>query len=187
MTARPILFSGPMIRAILAGTKTQTRRVCRHQHDNVWVEDGVMYGYDISGNDGRVTMQYGDVGDTLWVRETWGLHDTQPSDGPERAHVYYRATDSDLHGLRHQLWRPSIFMPRWASRITLRVTAVRVERLQEISEADAVAEGVDLELVHRGGGASAFRELWESINAVRAPWASNPFVWRIEFTRVDHA
>jgi hypothetical protein len=172
-----------MVRAILAGTKTQTRRVCRAQHDNVWVEDGVMYGYHDAGNDGRVPSAYGVAGDTLWVRETFANIAIKGYDPT----YFYRADGDELPPrdarAADNRWRPSIFMPRAASRIDLRVTAVRVERLQDISEEDAIAEGVELELVHRSGGAVAFRDLWDSLNATRAPWASNPWVWVITFER----
>jgi len=91
------------------------------------------------------------------VRETWGLYDTEPKDGPEEASIFYRATDDGYHSLRYQKWRPSIHMPRWASRITLEITSVHVERLQD------------------GGD----REFWGE-----AKWAENPWVWVIEFKRI---
>jgi hypothetical protein len=142
---------------------------------------------------------YGAPGDRLWVKETWAI-DAEDVETARRRHEdvlldacpvgpYYRATASDFDesSLR---WRPSIHMPRWASRISLEVTGVRVERLQAISEADAVAEGVHYELgevkpdspnAHR----ISFSTLWDELNAKRAPWSSNPWVWVIEFRRVE--
>ncbi len=151
MAEKPILFSGEMVRAILAGRKTQTRRIVKGSEDCEGMDavrdrDGVFYrGWWSSG---RATQSIEfipkvNVGDTLWVRETWGLYNTEPSDGPENAQVYYQATDGERHDLLHQRWRPSIHMPRWASRLTLEVTAVRVERLQDISGSDAKAEGCE--------------------------------------------
>ena len=166
MKTRPILMNGPMVRAVLSGQKTQTRRLVKGIVEDVrrgdWyadrrlvhkptcqlgfcetVDDGVLAcdGYDLEPNGAGIRSPYGGPGDRLWVRETWGLFDTEPKDG-EKAKVFYRATDGDRDELRYQLWRPSIHMPRWASRITLEVVSVRVERLQDITEADAIAEGV---------------------------------------------
>lgn len=198
---KPILFSAPMVRAILDGRKTQTRRVLSRLSGLGAVtcfEGSETTGYDWALRDKRDMWNefrndelmsrcpHGTSGDRLWVRETWGLHDTQPSDGPENATVYYRATDGDSHELRHQLWRPSIFMPRWASRITLEITDVRVQRVQEITEEDAIAEGsqcsgVPASLTNRG----AFAKLWDKINAKRGyGWDANPWVWAISFKRV---
>jgi hypothetical protein len=211
----PILFSAPMVRAILDGRKTQTRRVVKPQPPPaaaVRAMAGVDYGLFTdhrSPNEFRECLggaeasavprfrcPYGVSGDRLWVREAWGLHDTQPNDGPDNAHVYYRATDGDRHYLRYQLWRPSIHMPRWASRITLEVTEVRVERVQDISEDDAQAEGVDPgcltcgeNCVYSGGCGycrpcyrDSFIGLWEQINAKRGfGWDVNPWVWAVTF------
>ncbi len=143
---------------------------------------------------GWLCCPYGVTGDQMWVRETWGLHDTQPSDGPAKAHIYYRATDGDRHDLRHQLWRPSSHMPRWASRITLEITRVRVERLHAISKADAIAEAVDVQAVRvlLPGKPSttractpieAYAAHWASIHGPDA-WDANPWVWAIEFKRI---
>ncbi len=220
MKTRPILMNGPMVRAVLSGQKTQTRRLVKGIVEDVrkgdWyadrrlvhkptcqlgfcetVDDGVLAcgGYDLEPNGAGIRSPYGQPGDRLWVRETWGLFDTEPKDGPEKAKVFYRATDGDRDELRYQLWRPSIHMPRWASRITLEVASVRVERLQDITEADAIAEGVErltdddgwrCYLGECGGYTNAltsFRSLWESINGPGS-WAANPWVWRVEFKRV---
>ena len=196
MKERPILFSGAMIRAILDGTKTQTRRVMKPQ-PNTLAE------YEFSPYIGHINLSlqskqvvkcpYGTPGDGLWVRETFAYY-------PDVKHVIYReregaelaAQGTDLSGC----WKPSIFMPRWASRITLEVKAVRVERVQDITEDDAKAEGATpLEVPHlreameQGGlryGAHkfGFSELWDSINAKRGfGWDANPWVWVVEFVR----
>lgn len=206
MSERPIIFSAPMVRAILAGTKTQTRRLVTASTSDTTAKFGTLRIEDAwkdgkpesfeylhaprhSGNDEEIWRVLPRIksGDALWVRETWGLHDTQPSDGPNDAHVYYRATEGDHRGLRHQLWRPSIFMPRWASRLSICVTAVRCERLQEIqhSPEDLLAEGISEPTENTL--AWAYKELWDSLNAKRAPWASNPFVWVVEFERLTSA
>lgn len=175
ITEKPILFSGPMVQAILAGTKTQTRRVVKPQLTPG--ADGI-YDYVVNGRWlGALNPRHGDwnfadkcpygvVGSRLWVRETWSK---ETIDGVER--VAYRA---DIpNGYNFLGWKPSIFMPRWASRLNLENMAIRVERLQDISDADAQAEG----LVN----AAAFQLLWDMINGKRAPWASNPWVWVITF------
>jgi hypothetical protein len=126
-----------------------------------------------------VKCPYGLPGDRLWVRETWGPRITNGEPDPRQQYVKYRADDvddspcdeNDWHEWEDR-WRPSIHMPRWASRITLEVTGVRIERLQDISEADARAEGVVDTL--------AFEELWDSINGSGA-WDANPWCWCISF------
>jgi hypothetical protein len=235
MVERPILFSGPMVRAILAGTKTQTRRVVKlpeGARDVLWwngYEGKPQPGYADPGV--RVVVQtglrilpcpFGFVGDTLWVRETWALS------GNEDGHTidvwgslceardavrFYRAdTEAAPYGLRRLPrgdvfdghWCPSIHMPRWASRLTLEVVSVRVERVQQITNEDARAEGArELPLqegepgawwtmdASRGADAyarapaAAFGRLWDTINGKRAPWASNPWVWVVEFRRAS--
>jgi hypothetical protein len=198
---RPILFSGPMVRAILAGAKTQTRRVAKvtpfateirpaqgaEAPRGTWVafyrEAGVACGREEGGTITR--CPYGVPGDRLWVRETWcgGQHETG---------FQYRADWPD-----HDFgpgWRPSIHMPRAASRILLEVTDVRVERLQEISEADAQSEGAENGFYDGphweptddpdcAGCVDGFRILWESINGAGS-WHANPWVWVVSFKRV---
>jgi hypothetical protein len=184
MRERPILFSGPMIRAILDGTKTQTRRVIRPQpgaevnrYEPGFVNEAWQSGFV------DVSCPYGAPGDRLWVRETWGrLYEPPPDDSEP---TFYRA-DYDAEALATQVlprWKPSIHMPRWASRITLEVTGVRVERLREITEADAEAEGVSSNLETRTLARDEFRALWESINGKRpgCAWEQNPWVWVVEF------
>ena len=218
MTERPIIFSAPMVRAILAGTKVQTRRVVKPQPPEIlpayapkvyWPArdrhmthgdpDGAAYlQFERPGDyDGAHVMRggfgfrcpYGQPGDRLWVREAWKV---------DLNHKFYRADEQRPGELTSAMpWMHSIHMPRWASRITLEVTAVRVERLQDISEADALAEGVSPKwepgcsgrLMEALGGfsfrpaASAYAELWEQINGPGS-WDANPWVWVIEFKRV---
>jgi hypothetical protein len=178
-TERPILFSAPMVRAILSGTKTQTRRVVKGMA-LLWLRpDGFTPEFTALPENGL--CPYGQPGDRLWVREAWRAW----PDG-----VAYRAdiSDADLADAVHAPWRPSIHMHRAASRITLEITAVRVERLQDISEADAKAEGVTRPVPMLDDDPStyvdAFGDLWASINGPGS-WDSNPWVWVIEFRRVE--
>jgi hypothetical protein len=240
MTERPILFSGAMVRAILDGRKTQTRRVVKGSHldsADVWAFDAARGEWE-SGEVHQgatahvewVRCPFGTPGDRLWVRETHALLQPTTDEATAREHrdrivcrpedgemvaVWYRAdgemplaeqlwADDPDDGIR---WRPSIHMPRWASRITLEVTGVRVERLNDISEEDAKAEGADRDFTpcdpddredpREVGYPSAsdtahaeatkhrrfFRSLWESINGPDS-WAANPWVWVVDFRRV---
>lgn len=175
MKERPILFSGPMVRAILAGKKTQTRRVVK---DLRWYEPPVKVAH-IGNKVGtpEALCPYGQPGDRLWVKETWSTTE-QAGDHVADAHVVYRATDPDWETMDGWKWRPSIYMPRWASRITLEIVSVRIERLKEISESDSIAEGCP---------SGCFSELWQSINGDTPGkrWADNPWVWVIEFRRIE--
>jgi hypothetical protein len=198
MTERPILFSAPMVRALLAGTKTQTRRAVKPQPVQQregwsWWSKALGAGHLHTAADAMVRLMepycpYGAPGDRLWVRETWARDD-------EDAALFYRAdvgTGNEADDWQHNIdvgasgyrWRPSIHMPRAASRITLEITAVRVERLQDISEADAFAEGIPGNLLHRAQGWAprAYRLLWEQINGAGS-WDANPWVWVVEFRR----
>lgn len=218
MRERPILFSAPMVRAILDGRKTQTRRVVKpaipHRANLLRIDDGAAYFCDgdhpkhhaCEEHEYAVRCPYGQPGDRLWVRETWGLAGDMPHDP---GYVEYRADCKDGRhnevGDAVQRWRPSIHMPRWASRISLEVTGVRVERLQEISDEDAIAEGVDPSpgmrgdddiMVHqvlqtfptlRLAPVARYVLLWDSINGGKpgvANWNANPWVWVVEFRRV---
>jgi hypothetical protein len=210
----PILFSAPMVRAILEWRKTQTRRVVKEQPRSgakglyadrynkskqwaYWLPDNRM--------DAPRTFScpYGEPDEKLWVKETFVM-EWPEMDPPEEEEEFrrwvvphYAATEPkpdlvDQNTERPIGWRPSIFMPRWASRITLELTAVRVERLQDISEEDAMAEGCDrvdpyvssygLDTPCR----AAFAQLWDSINAERpgCSWEANPWVWALSFRRV---
>lgn len=223
MKERPILFNGAMVRAIQAGQKTVTRRAIKHQPD-VPVTDAIarreyphgpatvdwywrpkhghLNGMPSHGWDFK--CPFGQVGDRLWVRETWFCDHFEVMSRP-----YRKPADLDLAAAREDgtlvyaadgltpyeaeqpTWRPSIHMPRWASRILLEVTAVRVERLQAISRADIRAEGLvcppelasdDVSPNYRDWFPAAFRALWESTGG---DWAGNPWVWVVEFQRVQ--
>ncbi|WP_431274261.1 hypothetical protein ACQ858_19720 [Variovorax ureilyticus] len=192
MKERPILFSAPMVRAILAGTKTQTRRICKPAEAQglsyvVDCQDGT-WGNE-EGDMPVFSCPYGRAGDRLWVRETFARIDGQTRPWIE---TDYRATYT--HGDRlgdrlgiNKRWTPSIHMPRHASRINLEVTGVRVERLQDISEADAKAEGVQMPdgtptPPEFWSYRQEFGRLWEEINGASS-WEANPWVWVIEVRR----
>lgn len=216
MAERPIIFSSAMVRAILEGRKTQTRRMLK--------DHGLLARYEPTGEvvdyygtgktcgarlkDTTYVIPCGYVpGDVLWVRETWCdpigerelvyRADQRPVDDAEELRMRRAGIKSDAP------WRSPIHMPREFSRITLRVTDVRVQRLQDISEEDAVAEGI--RLMRDGGGTwvgregpgpmvtpwptarEAFSDLWDTINAKRGhPWESNPWVVAISFERANN-
>jgi len=226
---RPILMSGPMVRAILDGRKLQTRRELKAPIDELFGNPVIQFsdvGHSGAGwyagesdylGEGSAFLRcpYGKPGDRLWVRETWCGHwgdagesgavkfsngeSVKQHDGSlgiateaNPLWIYYRSTFGDAVPLDHLKWHPSIHMPRWASRILLEVTSVRVERLQDITEEDAIAEGCP-----HGGRSDLnsageeilestvdwFRRLWGSINGDDS-WNSNPWVWVVEFSRV---
>jgi hypothetical protein len=190
MKERPILFSAPMVRALLDGSKTQTRRVVNHRHlAQIDLQRG-----GCTANWSK-PMPYGQPGDRLWVRENgWERPERTPKmmrEGADTWEPYYFDADglTDQDSEDFKAWgfkrRPSIHMPRTASRINLEITRVRVERLQDISERDAMAEGVKNSL-HLPGGRFArenFEHLWWSING-EGSWEANPWVWVVEFKRV---
>jgi hypothetical protein len=201
---RPILFSGPMVRAILEGRKTQTRRIIKPQ-PTVIAGDKIMHiPYDQPGK--IILCPYGERGDRLWVRESFSTDTRDPLNC-----VIYKATpeygkyrdtgelvrssfpdgslptrEESARAMLPKFWKgkPSIHMPRWASRITLEITGVRVERLQDITEADAIAEGYSVENEIDGDPIEWFAYLWESINGAGS-WAANPWVWVVEFRRCE--
>lgn len=190
MKERPILFSGPMVRAILNGRKTQTRRVVKPQPTNLAGPnfDG-LWSDTIAPVVRYFACPYGAQGNRLWVRETWGWSSfaSMPPSKEYPQFLCYRTGDitENEHVTR---WRPSIHMPRWASRITLEVKAVRVERLQAISESDAQVEGVEAstQVEMKDGSpcySTPYQILWEQINGVGS-WEQNPWVWVVEFTRL---
>ena len=207
MKEHPILFSGPMVKAILDGKKTQTRRVVKPQpHESAGlgflipmpnntssvaqfqhVDDRGIHSHELT-----VRCPYGMPGDRLWVRETFCVHEDCRSYG---ARTVYRA---DVPDPEEWEWTPSIHMPRWASRITLEITEVRVQRLNEISEEDAIAEGIirdeawkdGYEMVWHCGdfkmhysAKEAFKTLWESINGKDT--FDSRWVWAITFKPLD--
>lgn len=207
---RPILFSGAMVRAILAGRKNQTRRVVKLRE----FKPTDTPGYDWIFRDRRALWNdytsadlvaskhnpYGKPGDRLWVRETWRCFGGREYEYQrEPGSIVFRADLDNVLG-DGAGWRPSIFMPRWASRITLEVTGVRVERLHAITEEDARAEGVDscdgeydaaeLCRIAKMAGSSHedargwFAWLWCQINGAES-WDANPWVWVVEFQRVE--
>lgn len=205
MKERPILFSGPMVRALLAGTKTQTRREITSilkrgkitefgksdtpGYDWTFLDRGKLW-HDLRHAELMERCPYGQPGDRLWVRETW-KEDLSPCCDGSCGHqnALYRADFGEGPEWRGG-WAPSIHMPKCASRITLEITGVRVERLQQISEPDAYKEGIRLNEWEGDDGEApsssreAFEWLWNSING-SACWGENPWVWVIEFHRVD--
>lgn len=198
--ARPILFSGPMVRALLEGRKTQTRRVAKLTAGAHVKEVGGHRRWHPGDPDAVQACPYGGPGTALWVRESHAVLRAGDLDGSGRD-IRYRADDPDAP----VTWCPSIHMPRWASRITLEVESVRIERLHAITEEDAVAEGVEREDLpsdpdnfHPPGSfgyvtgsvpfpeghiyptaREAFAALWDTINGKRAPWSANPWVWAL--------
>lgn len=217
MKDRPIIFSGPMVKAILAGVKTQTRRLIKDARGAmVPVDRDVIRGTCPNGKacwyaqwphqhgHQRACEPSGHVGDRLWVRENFSVDDSldlvAPSDLDQAVVVEYAAdglvTKPGRAFDRGKL-RPSIYLPRWASRITLEVTEIRAQRLQEISAEDSIAEGVtcwicngpvdgtsenDCGCFHSKAEARpSFEVLWDSINRKRAPWSSNAWVFAISF------
>lgn len=223
MKERPVIFNGEMVRAILDGRKTQTRRIVKSDCMDIGEkDDGSRWPWreHDEGGDYWYPCPFGQVGDRLWVREAYQgplfnfdqmetyLEDTSKFERPEfceyradggKTPEYYDADDNLRYG-----WKPSIHMPRWASRITLEITAVRVERLNDISEEDARAEGVRAIENNFGNGAAycdyllpnqddfaewynrandSFKSLWKSIYGAES-WRANPWVWVIDFRRV---
>lgn len=200
MSDRPIIFSGPMVRALLNGSKTMTRRVLKPQPPD-WIYQDGKPGYSCLTPKGHIEFRgrYVDsdgvdhgpaskfiklpyaIGDRLWVRETGWF-------GKRSRQTAYKADGGESPD-RKDRWTPSIFMPRWASRLTLTVTDVRVQRLQEISDIDVVAEGVEIpdwKLIDQHGvtktaGPDLFAPLWNSIHGPDA-WDANLWVVALTFT-----
>ncbi len=203
---RPMLFSAPMVRAILDGRKTQTRRIVKGAPMGDFWQPAFVRGellFDAQLNPPSCTKKaircpYSKPGDRLWVRETWA------PDG-EMGGLWFRAGVPVYVAGQHSgdwdtydrlqgnpppdelKWKPSIFMPRWASRLLLEIVSVRVERLANISEEDAVAEGISPQYAEEGTKARyRYWQLWEQING-KGSWAKNPWVWVVEFKRVEVA
>ena len=210
MADRPILFSAPMVRALLAGRKTQTRRVVKFEHaaevdawdangDGSW-EMGVYAGEGAMAGMGRLCCPYGGAGDRLWVRETWAAESHWDGRAPSRifqrlpgkhaAKVHYMADGPKPDSFGKT--RVSIHMPKSAARIWLEVTRVRVQRVRDISEEDARAEGVTPVPFCKAGRPNgqehveAFEDLWCSINGAES-WDANSWVWAIHFKRLETA
>lgn len=218
MKEKPILFGGPMVRAILEGRKSQTRRLVKYVAERggaiafdgktlTYAETNPYTGEHVKRH--AMGCPYGKPGDRLWVRETWAveesLNDTPPSkfskwptwfaaDGSYLANTPKRGVHT---GKPRGRWRPSIHMPRWASRITLEITDVRVERVKEISGQDAISEGIEPfsrdgittfrdYLTGETGHAAyqSFQTLWQSINGLDS-WDANPWVWVVEFQKLE--
>lgn len=212
MKTKPILFSTQMVQAILDGRKTMTRRIIKSRHESGLFEvakrkiDGVITGITSLDWDERpindltndIKPKY-QIGDILWVRETWNKSLRL------NENFIYKATDDEPNSIYGEIkWKPSIYMPKAAARIFLKVTNVRVERLQDISEDDAKSEGIILgycqqqnnstELVtHKNyltkmqeliSAKKSFQTLWNSINGNES-WDENPFVWVYEFERIE--
>ncbi len=199
---RPILFNDQMVRAILEGRKTVKRHVVKDT--GFYAIDAAIHGNDVALREREALSTrcpYGEPGDRLWVRETWGLQ-VRSYGGGAGEFIVYRATNPDAiycrssEGREYPVkWKPSIHMRRHSSRILLEITAVRVERLQDISEEQALAEGVRGEPCDHARQAcsdigcwgdtakGAFGFLWEQLNGAGA-WQANPWVWVVEFKRV---
>ena len=205
MKERPILFSAPMVRAILEGKKTVTRRVIKRQppselNDGRWYPDryngGPQWcwwgkpGTDVAGKVAHHIGQacpYGQPGDRLWVRETWAdweqgtcyRADGTWSDGRQTGHP---DVPSEIDRLK--LWKPSIHMKRVDSRINLEITSIVPQRLQEMMHKDALAEGVSYDVSKPDGSPmNRFIQLWDSING-KGAWLANPWVWAVSFERI---
>jgi hypothetical protein len=197
---RPILFTGPMVRAILEGRKTQTRRVIKpqpaddikpHKFPNPNVAGWLSSLKHANGSTTAHYCPYGQPGNRLWVRETWEANDVD-IERKDKSAIEYRATSfvETLDG-----WKPSIHMPRWASRILLDVVSVRVERVQDMSFNDWVAdfapsfveqENARATFVGADNQRKMASEFWDSINAKRGfSWESNPWVWVVEFKQIE--
>lgn len=209
MKERPVVLSEPEVRAILAGRKVQFRRPAKLTDTGRVKEPYGHRNWHLEDPDAALASPYGQPCDRLWVRETWATsqdYDHIPLRDAgfySRDSIWYRAECEDVHPGRG-VWRPPSCMPRWASRLTLEITSVRVQRLQDISEEDAQDEGVEPmriteediaeatsdsiedRLVRALGPGEfphrfAFELYWQDIYGKRAPWSSNPWVWVVSF------
>lgn len=204
MKERPILFNAPMVRAILEGRKTQTRRVVKGVDGRNWIS-GLPGGFGMHILDPRAWIKcpFGQPGDRFWVRESFRFWQAEPAPDTYEFRMRFEADGIERHVEDGEIpfgWSfrqngrliPSIHMPRWASRITLEIVDVRVERLQKISEADALFEGIPCPAPVLKSSenpwdyppSAAFRELWESLNGPDS-WKANPWVWVIEFKHLE--
>lgn len=197
MKERPILFSAPMVSAILEGRKTQTRRIVKKapttaishrliEFDNGWNWQVNQQGIVPTMHreiDNPMICPYGQIGDRLWVRETFRFYDSDecphadfPCGCPRNGTPLFKASHDCGDG---EKWKPSIHMPRSACRLVLEITNIRVERLNDISESDCVKEGIGSPIL-RDCKKPKFMQLWESINGADS-WTVNPWVWVVEF------
>ena len=208
MSEHSIIFNSEMVRAILEGRKTETRRVIKNKWgyttedwNNALPHNGekaVLYqpcylkvcprnpNYD-EGYIQRRIVPLWDIGDRLWVKETWQFGSvTHLTTEPYRSDILYKA-DEKVTLPTNIKWRSPIFMPRWVSRISLEITEVRVEKLQKISQRDIIAEGIeDSQAVFGLSPFIKFMKLWDSLNAKRGyGWDVNPWCWCISFKRID--
>ena len=217
MKERPILFSGEMVRKILEDKKSQTRRVMKPQpvkaNNGFWNWAGAGWSRDdvslvVPGHSMANRCPFGQIGDLLWVRETWAHDDMDCKDVScgNRDHIWWKANETKIVAdsfAGSARWRPSIFMPHWASRIHLKIVDIRVERLQHISKEDARAEGVGHIWEWNKERASKHPEhfkrgvlnpyvanysvLWDELNSQRGfGWDVNPWVWVIVFKRAEN-
>lgn len=222
---RPILFSAPMVLAVLAGKKTVTRRVAKEipkgvrqvccGSDGLWRFSFSRRHQPWEFDSGGISCPYGDTGDLLWGRETWRPEERasdmvdgiryradntfRPIENTQRAANLWLDAHGGIDAKNPERWRPSIFMPRWASRLAFVVEGSRLERLKDIDDSDAEAEGFawDTEpALYEDGSfsrtlndvspAEGFARLWDELNASRGfSWESNPWVWRVEFRVVS--
>lgn len=200
MKETPILFSTEMVKAILEGIKTQTRRIVKPQSGIL--TDELARSLNVrppkEQNTPVIKCHYGKIGDVLWVRETFMPVTSFCEERVESGYAY-KATDVDWG--EYAKWKPSIFMPKEAARIWLRITNICVERLQDISEEDAIAEGVERcshypkidgwkyygkeKGWYLGSAISSFKSLWQSINGEQS-WNDNPYVWVVEFEQIKN-
>ncbi|MCR6026809.1 hypothetical protein HLI26_07415 [Salmonella enterica subsp. enterica] len=198
MKERGMIFNAEMVRAILDGRKTQTRRIVKSDCMDIGEkDDGTLWPWreHDNGGDYWYPCPFGAVGDRIWVRETFATLEPGSYEPVKPQHGYcqdlrYAATDrlaksgSDIRGYK---WIPSLHMPRWASRITLEITGVRVERIASISTESARAEGYPAERAADGGVIDPwlwFRDLWDGIYPEQS-FKVNPWVWVIEFKRIE--
>lgn len=204
MRFKPILFNTDMVQAIIKWRKTQTRRIVKGMALNCLEHD--MYSPEFVASSDLDLCDFGKVGDILWVRETFQKHCTEMETTSDWAPISFKETGQYVYkadgyilpkdSLSFSKWRPNIHMPKDACRIFLKVKSLRVERLQDISEEDAVNEGIERmptvhwwknyinkPLVGTSNAQHSFETLWQSINGKQS-WDDNPFVWVIEFERV---
>jgi hypothetical protein len=189
MKSKPILFSTPMVQAILEGRKTQTRRIVKPQPKQELEFFGwklpeyiqVAFGKGVK-TESLHKFPFGQIGDVLWVRETFR---PKGHSFPIGEHFEYKATAAADGNPINEPWKPSIFMPKDASRIWLRITDIKIQKLHDISRGDSMSEGCPFPNVAKETNPYAwFAELWQTIHGFSS-WNNNPWVWVIEFERIE--